>query len=101
MLKKLFLTAALIFTTPAMAQQRVPCGEYDKIVKTLQEDYGESLVFQGIMSNGTQLRQTFHNAESGTFSEILIVGANKACITGSGGSGEDIEYKKYAPSIEG
>lgn len=75
-------------STAARAQA---CNTLDAAMEVLGETYGETLIFDGVQSDGSHVMAT-GNSETGTWS-ILIVRGDIACLSATGRSFDAFEAK--------
>jgi hypothetical protein len=73
---------------PATAQQQVPCGERDEIVKSLSSQYSERPRAMGL-ANQSAIIEVF-TSKAGTWTILLTRPDGAACIVGAGEAWEDI-----------
>ncbi|MFN4143438.1 hypothetical protein [Aestuariivirga sp.] len=76
------------WTLPATAQQQVPCGERDEIVKSLSSQYSEKPRAMGL-ANQSAIIEVF-TSKAGTWTILLTRPDGASCIVGAGEAWEDI-----------
>ena len=67
---------------------RMPCHDYQTIVATLGQRYGEAPVSLGLQTNGHVL-QVFTSAESGSWTILSIAPSGRGCIVAAGQNWHD------------
>ena len=84
----LALTAAVSAAAPVLAQpettgEQLPCHDYQTIVETLDERYGETPSSLGRQTNGHML-QVFASSESGSWTILSVAPSGIGCIVAAG-----------------
>lgn len=90
---KTILTAtalAVLSALPAAAQQN--CAPHAEVVDILTQRYSESVVFRGIVQNGTALLRVWGNPATGSWTLTATNGEGLTCILAEGQAGETIAY---------
>lgn len=82
---RIIIAAALLFASPAWAQQ-APCGQRDTIIRNLMGNHGEFRQFFATTDQGRSLIEMYANPETGTWTALKsIVGRpDMACMLGAG-----------------
>lgn len=79
--------AALLFASPAIAQQpqpsRVCLGKASALAEQLRTQYGEALTAAGVDASGG-LVQVYSNRESGSWTIAVTLAGGPTCIVSSG-----------------
>lgn len=89
-MNKLLIAAALLASTPAIAQQPA-CGDYAEAVEHLNKEYGEVLVWQALSGRGPIL-QIFQSVE-GTWTVLAVMPSGQACVMDAGEGAETVASK--------
>lgn len=93
-MKKLLLL--LIFVTPVFAQQdtfmvnrSMKCGNAEKLMVDMQEQYGEKLVWSAKSEQNESYFGILKNKETGTWT-LIQFDSKIGCVVGSGSQGTPI-----------
>lgn len=79
----LILAAALVATTPALAQQQqLACGDRDEVLTQLNSKFQETPAAFGTTSNGMILEVT--TSESGSFTILMSFPGGRSCLIAGG-----------------
>lgn len=80
-------TLAAAAATPGVGT-RMPCHDYQTIVETLGQRYGEAPVSLGLQTNGHVL-QVFTSARSGSWTILSVAPSGQGCIVAAGKNWHD------------
>lgn len=94
-------TAALATSAPAEAREdaasgQIPCHDYQTIVETLDQRYGETPSSLGLQTNGNML-QIFASPESGSWTILSVAPSGIGCIIAAGRHWQSAPAKAIEP----
>lgn len=79
----LALLIVALFSEKSVAQN-ANCAPRTLIVEKLKNDYGETVVGQGVVTGGEGLMELFVNTETGTWTAVMSHISGTSCLASSG-----------------
>lgn len=97
MIRSLFTASAVMLATPLMSQTPPPdCNTYEVAQESLSTQYGEYVVWEGLVSNNLVVVQLWVNPETGTWTHLVVSPDGIACVVSDG-----LNYTFVDPPIPG
>lgn len=94
MKKSILLGAAglALVAVPALAQQRLACGDRSAMLNELKDKYQESPAGAGVTDNGAVVELT--TSAGGSWTLLLSMPDGKSCLIGTGEGWEQAKIKQ-------